>query len=157
MDHTCGAPFRVATPDSRSADLQELIARNPNLADSLAVFLDGEDPAQVDGPLLELIPDLTFSPAARRRKNSAVRPPLLGGLAMQILQARIDGVTDVTLESPRSFLIELRLAAFGLLAQDVERVSGLRFLTSDVQLEPIGTQQHRRRARNTVASEKSEE
>ncbi len=124
--------FSKAELEVQNARLTECLAKRPDLRDSLAEFLDGDEGTEVDeGLILQLTADLTFAAADRRRKSGAVRPALLAGLAMQILQARVDGATHLTLDYWRGLFVALRLVEFGLLEDEIERVSGLEFRVSE--------------------------
>jgi hypothetical protein len=120
--------FRIsksARLDAVSAELIRRLKRNPKLANSFSTFLDGEDPIDVDGPLVQVIPDVTFSAKARRGKNAFVRPSYLAGFALQILHARINEQSTVALSGWDIFCIISRLHNFGVDADEVERLSGL--------------------------------
>jgi hypothetical protein len=64
--------FRVsesARLDVASAKLARSLQTNPRLADSLSTFVDGENALHVDGPLVQIIPDVTFSAKAPKTKR----------------------------------------------------------------------------------------
>lgn len=132
---------RVLVPDSlaralrfsRSAPLESVtsrlarwLAKNPSLKNSLSTFLDAEDLRHVDGPLVQIIPDVSFSAKARRRENAFVRPSYLSGFALQILHAKILGQSTVVLSGLDMFCIDWRLHDFGVDLDEVRRLSGLR-------------------------------
>jgi hypothetical protein len=113
-----------------TAELAERLKKNPQLAESLSYVLEGEDPLDVTGLLIQLMPDVTFLAKTRRTESVFVRPPPLAGLALQILQTKISQHSTVRLDGWSAFFILSRLRDFGVSGDEVERLSGLRFRPS---------------------------
>lgn len=125
--------FRVSESerlDVASTKLASSLLTNPRLADSLSTFVDGENALHVDGPLVQIIPDVTFSAKTRQKQNAFVRPSPLAGLALQILHAKINHQNTVVLNGWDISLIDWRLHNFGVVADQIEELSGLRFRAS---------------------------
>lgn len=117
---------RSARLDAVNAALARQLKENPKLADSLSTLLDSEDPRRVEGPLVQTMPDVTFSAKARRVENVFVRPSYLAGFALQLLHARIYEQSTVILSGWDKSFTSSRLRDFGLDDDEVERLSGVR-------------------------------